>query len=220
MERHQLFLLCRFPDTTLSDPDVAASHRYHTAIPDVFHSLPPTCHTGLLHEPTQEKYNNVCEYPCPMPDTAMEHVHHLLKFVQHLMNNLSCSSLETAVYSCGGRVPLVFGGHLLQEEWVSPGWRGHSFPNVEPCLLLSPSQDNLNSWFRDRPENTAVHYLSAKTYGSSPASAESICTPERLFYICSANWVHLQILFLQHILLSCRSWANEIKNSDKSRFYL
>lgn len=121
MERHQLFVLCRFPDTTLSDPDVAASHRYHTAIPDVFHTLPPTCHTGLLHEATQEKYNNVCEYPCPMPDTAMEHVHHLLKFVQHLMNNLSCSSLERAVYSCGGRVPLVFGGHLLQEEWVSPG---------------------------------------------------------------------------------------------------
>lgn len=144
----------------------------------------------------------------------MEHVHHLLKFVQHLINKLSCSSLETAVYSCGDRVPMVLWGHLLQQERVSPGWRGHSCTNVKSCLLLSPSQDNLYSWFGDRPEN------SAKEYSSSPASAVSICTPARLLYICSANWAHLQILFLWHILLSCRSWANEIKDSDRSRFHL
>lgn len=151
--------------------------------------------------------------------SVMEHVHHLLKFVQHLINKLSCSSLETAVYSCCDRVPPVFWGHLLQQEWVSPGWRGHSFTNVKPCLLLSPSQDNLNPWFGDRTENMAVHYLSAKKYSSSPASAVSICIPARLFYICSANWVYLQILFLWHILLSCRRWANEIKDSDRSRFH-
>lgn len=43
-----------------------------------------------------------------LTQTVMDHVHHLLKAVQHLITNLSCSSLETAVYSCGDRVPLVF----------------------------------------------------------------------------------------------------------------
>lgn len=122
MEGHQLFLLYRFRDRILSDPDMAAAHRCHTAIPDAFHTLPPTCHIGLLHEPTQERYNKPCEPPCPMPDTDSDGAcSPPAKDCQHLINNLSCSSLETAVYSCGDKVPLVFWGHLLQQEWVSPG---------------------------------------------------------------------------------------------------
>lgn len=68
-EGHQLFLLYRFPDSTT----VWARHGSFSQMPHsnprcLPHS-PATCHTGLLHEPTQERYNKPCESPCPMPDS-------------------------------------------------------------------------------------------------------------------------------------------------------
>lgn len=108
MEGHQLFLLYRFPDRTLTQiwqllRDVTQQSQMPSTL-----SLPPATldfYMNLLRKDITSLVNLLV---LCLTQSVMENVQHLLKFVQHLINNLSCRSQETAVYSCGDRVLLVF----------------------------------------------------------------------------------------------------------------
>lgn len=110
MEGHQLLLLYRFPDRTLTQIwQLLTDATQQSQMPSTL-SLPPVTldfYMNLLRKDTISLVNLLI-LCLTLTQSVMKHVHHLLEFVQHLINNLSCSSEGTAVYSCGDRVPLVF----------------------------------------------------------------------------------------------------------------